>query len=119
MIARNSAVPLYGTILYLFYHFYSDLLLLTVVGTCNLKVIRYRYSVLSNHFKKYRITLAVLGTFFSTLVKSKIPIFVLACKKSQSAMSVRILVKGCDFKDLQKFFKYYKKKKTIIIIQNK
>ena len=52
--------------------------------------------VLGAHFKKYRITLAVLGTFFSTLIKSKIPIFVLACK-IKSAMSVRILVEGCHF----------------------
>ena len=72
------------------------------MGTGTLKLSRYLYSilevksssvpVLGTHFKKYRITLAVLGTFL-TLIKLKIPIFVLA-GEIKSATTARVFLAG-------------------------
>ena len=74
-----------------------------IVGTGTLKVIRYRYSVLDFKVVRYRYSFQKVPSYFSgtryflsTLIKSKIPIFVLSCK-IKSAMSVRIFVKGCHF----------------------
>ena len=54
---------------------------------------RYSFQKLPNYFSGTRYF------FFSTLIKSKIPNFVLACE-IKSAISVRIFVEDCDFKVL-------------------